>query len=69
MIRFIDSASREHVEAADRPAPPGRKQEAAEHPYGGRFSRPVRPEESEYLSLFHLKADVVHGDKSRRKSA
>ena len=57
------------VVPADRPAPAGRHEQAAEHPYGRRFSRPVGSEKAEDLSLCHLEADLVHGNEAAEGAA
>ena len=40
--------------------PPGGYQKAGEDTHGGRLPRPVEPEETHNLSLWHVKADVIH---------
>ncbi len=57
------------VVPAHRPAPAGRHEQAAEHPYGGRFPRPVRSEKAEDLPLRHLEADLVHGNETAEGAA
>ena len=63
MIFLIDSDLFEDIVAADGARPPGRHEQTAEHPDGRRFAGAVGAEKTEYLTLPHLKADIVDGDK------
>jgi hypothetical protein len=48
------------VLAVDTHRPAGRPVQAGDHPHGGGFARPVRPEESGHYARLYHEAQLVH---------
>ena len=62
MFCLIFSRFGPEIESRHRPFPRRRDEEAAQHPDGGRFPRPVGAEEAEDLPLADREAHVPDGD-------